>query len=189
MNDSKNGYPAILNEFEEEQLLEQFNQRFISSFRNYTMVKLVLNTGLNSKELTNLKWDDVDLFSGEIHIKSDSIYSRRKLSISFEIIEMLEEWRERQDIEWGGSEYVFCTRNGDKLVQTYINDMLTTYKDKALIDKYVGVNTLRHTFGVKLYKECDDLNEVRDIMGLSHNSYHIMYYKVLAERTDLGYLI
>ena len=60
--------PDVLTLDEQEKLLNQFNLRYITSQRNKTMIQLLLNTGLRLSEMTNLKWNDIDLMTGQVKV-------------------------------------------------------------------------------------------------------------------------
>ena len=58
---AKRKIPEILTEYEQEQLINVFNTRYFNSFRNRTMIKIFLASGLRLSELINLKWKDVPM--------------------------------------------------------------------------------------------------------------------------------
>ena len=60
--------PDVLTLDEQEKLLNQFNLRYITPQRNKTMIQLLLNTGLRLAEMTNLKWNHVDLMTGQLKV-------------------------------------------------------------------------------------------------------------------------
>jgi integrase/recombinase XerD len=47
--------PVILTKEEQERLINIFNERYPSSFKNKIMVRLMLDTGLRLSEVLNLK--------------------------------------------------------------------------------------------------------------------------------------
>ena len=60
--------PTVLTEDEQERLLEQANPRYPTGERNQTMLRLMLNTGLQLAEVTALKWRDIDLTTGKLMV-------------------------------------------------------------------------------------------------------------------------
>jgi len=58
---SKRKIPVVLTESEQEDLLNQFNTRYVTSQRNKVIFGLMLNTGLRVSEATSLRWEDVNL--------------------------------------------------------------------------------------------------------------------------------
>ena len=87
--------PDVLTEYEQQLLLNQFNLRYIASQRNRTIIKLLLNTGLRLSEMTNLKWSNVNLITGQIKVIERKCMKDRIIYIDGEMIEDLKKWQER----------------------------------------------------------------------------------------------
>lgn len=87
--------PDVLTEYEQQLLLNQFNLRYIASQRNRTIIKLLLNTGLRLSEMTNLKWSNVNLITGQIKVIERKCMKDRIIYIDGEMIEDLQKWQER----------------------------------------------------------------------------------------------
>ena len=60
--------PDILTPQEQDQLLNVFNLRYITPHRNKTMVRVLLDAGLRLSEMTNLKWRDINLMTGQLKV-------------------------------------------------------------------------------------------------------------------------
>ena len=93
--------PDVLTLDEQEKLLNQFNLRYITSQRNKTMIQLLLNTGLRLSEMTNLKWNDIDLMTGQVKVVEGKGLKDRILWLDEETLTMLGKWKQRQFKEWG----------------------------------------------------------------------------------------
>jgi integrase/recombinase XerD len=50
-----------LNASEIKKVLEYWNTKYFSQYRNKIIMKLILNTSLRISEIINLKWDDINL--------------------------------------------------------------------------------------------------------------------------------
>lgn len=59
----KRKIPMILIEEEQQDFLDHFNTRYVTSYRNKVMFQLMLNTGLKTSEIASLRWKDVILIS------------------------------------------------------------------------------------------------------------------------------
>ena len=81
--------PDVLTLDEQEKLLNQFNLRYITSQRNKTMIQLLLNTGLRLSEMTNLKWNDIDLMTGQVKVVEGKGLKDRILWLDKETLTML----------------------------------------------------------------------------------------------------
>ncbi|MFP4647509.1 MAG: tyrosine-type recombinase/integrase, partial [Candidatus Acetothermia bacterium] len=64
----KRAIPVVLTEEEQGNLLDQFNTRYVTSYRNKVMFGLMLNTGLRVSEAVSLRWEDVNLTSGKVMV-------------------------------------------------------------------------------------------------------------------------
>ena len=61
----KRAIPVVLTEEEQEDLLDQFNERYVTSQRNRVMFRLMLNTGLRVSAIVSLRWEDVMVREGK----------------------------------------------------------------------------------------------------------------------------
>ena len=60
--------PDILTLDEEKALLEQFNQRYPTSYRNRCMILFALTTGVRVGDLIKPQWEDIEMDTGRCHI-------------------------------------------------------------------------------------------------------------------------
>ncbi|MDO7976747.1 tyrosine-type recombinase/integrase [Oceanotoga teriensis] len=175
--------PIILNEEEQTRLINVFNERYPSSFRNKVMVRFMLDTGLRLSEAINLKWKHVDLMSGILNVFEGKGKKDRNLYVRDESIELLQKWKKRQaDVLKNKEinikpEYVFTTLKGNKISSRYVREMIYKYTDKAGIHKErkISPHTLRHTFATDLYKKTKDIRKVQKALGHSDLSTTMIY--------------
>lgn len=85
--------PKILNKEEQEKLIEVFNTRYPSQYRNKTMIILMLDTGLRLSEIINLKWKHINIMSGEIKVIEGKGAKDRALWINENTLEKLKKWK------------------------------------------------------------------------------------------------
>ncbi|MCF7891067.1 tyrosine-type recombinase/integrase, partial [Candidatus Bipolaricaulota bacterium] len=154
----KRQIPVVLTEEEQQGLLNQFNERYVTSQRNKVMFGLMLNTGLRVSEATSLRWEDVNLTSGKVMVREGKGAKDRTLWVDQDQREELGEWKGRQ-VEKVGElpKWVFPTLRegnaGEKLAIQQVWKTLKTYAEKAGIEKDISPHTLRHTFATDLYRE------------------------------------
>jgi len=65
---NSNKLPDVLTEAEQESLLSQPDPRYPTGQRNYTLLRIMLDTGLRSSEAVSLKWEHVNLMSGKLMV-------------------------------------------------------------------------------------------------------------------------
>ena len=176
--------PDVLDQYEQERLLAQFNLRYVTPHRNKTMIKLLLNTGLRLSEMTNLKWNDVNLLSGQLKVVEGKGLKDRILYIENNIIEDLRSWRERQLEAWGETPYIFTSRNLKLLDGKAVRKMIKTYKDKAGINKNITTHSLRHTFATDLLRDCKNIRIVQKALGHADISTTQIYTHIVDDELE-----
>lgn len=130
----------------------------------YEISLLSLFTGMRAGEIFNLKFGDIDLDNGIIHIKSPKNGEDRVAYITPEIKEILAPKKGKSN------EYVFKDKNGNKIKEVSnaydravkrlgLNNGIEDRKDKVVF------HTLRHTFASWLVMKGTPLYTVSKLMG------------------------
>lgn len=176
--------PDILTINEQEKLLNQFNLRYITPQRNKTIIQLLLNTGLRLAEMTNLKWKDVDLMTGQLKVVEGKGLKDRILWLDEQTLVMLGEWKQRQYKEWGKTDYVFTTRTLSLLDGKAVRMMIKTYAEKAGISKHITTHSLRHTFASDLLRETKNIRIVQKALGHADISSTQIYTHIVDEELE-----
>lgn len=174
--------PEILTLEEQEMLLNVFNKRYYTSRRNKCMINLFLATGLRVSELSSLKWEDVNLHSGQIKVVDGKGSKDRILWMNHNMLQELRNWKEDQDKK-ARSNYVFSTGQGNKLNDRDIREMLNIYSKKS-IGKRISPHTLRHTFATDLYRETKDIRLVQKALGHSDLSTTMIYTHIVDDELE-----
>lgn len=176
--------PDVLTLDEQKKLLNQFNLRYITSQRNKTMIQLLLNTGLRLSEMTNLKWNDIDLMTGQVKVVEGKGLKDRILWLDEETLTMLGKWKQRQFKEWGRSDLVFTTRTLHSLDGKAVRSMIKTYSDKAGIKKHITTHSLRHTFASDLLRDTKNIRIVQKALGHADISSTQIYTHIVDEELE-----
>ena len=176
--------PDVLTLDEQEKLLNQFNLRYITSQRNKTMIQLLLNTGLRLSEMTNLKWNDIDLMTGQAKVVEGKGLKDRILWLDENTLTMLGKWKQRQFKEWGRSDLVFTTRTLHSLDGKAVRSMIKTYSDKAGIKKHITTHSLRHTFASDLLRDTKNIRIVQKALGHADISSTQIYTHIVDEELE-----
>ena len=174
--------PEVLTLEEQEMLLKVFNKRYYTSRRNKCMINLFLATGLRVSELSSLKWEDVNLHSGQIKVVGGKGSKDRILWMNHNMLQELRNWKEDQDKK-ARSNYVFATGQGNKLNDRDIREMLNIYSKKS-IGKRISPHTLRHTFATDLYRETKDIRLVQKALGHSDLSTTMIYTHIVDDELE-----
>ena len=134
-----------------------------------------LATGLRRGELLGLKWQDVDLDSGVIHVrrqvgridgkvqeaplKTKNAY--RNISIGADAISIL---REKKKQDGGRSEYVFPSPTGGPMSPDSVLKMLHRVLERAGLPE-LRFHDLRHTFATLALQNGVDIKTVSGMLG------------------------
>ena len=139
----------------------------------YELYYLDLATGLRRGELLGLKWGDVDLDHGVIHVRRQvsridgkvkevplkTKNSYRNISISKDAVEMLKEMEEHKTCE-----YVFPSPNGGPISPDSVLNMLHRVLDRAGLPS-IRFHDLRHTFATLALQNGVDIKTVSGMLG------------------------
>jgi len=134
---------------------------------------LAVHTGMRQGELLNLKWDDVDLDAGVLHVRgTKTARSRRTVTLSETALEALRSHRERQlseidrvGILWQKNGLVFATGigtllNRQNLTQRSFRPLLV----KAGLPR-IRFHDLRHTCATILLSNGVHAKFVQELLG------------------------
>ena len=175
----KRQFPDILTPDEERRLLEQFNRRYPTSFRNWCMIFLALNTGMRVADLINLKWSDIELDTGRTHLKKGKGKKDRVIFIKPAILSGLLDMSKKMNREPMG--LVFTTLQGQPVKDSYLRKMIAEKARKAGIKKRVHFHLLRHTYLTRLYTRTKDIRLVQEVAGHASIDTTMIYTHVSGE--------
>ena len=149
---------------------------FLSEAKNsgvFEMYYIELATGLRRGELLGLKWEDIDLTQGIIHIRRQiaringkvveaplkTKNSYRSLPIGADAVEILKTMKEKSC-----DEYVFPSPNGGPISPDSVLHMLHRVLQRAGLPK-VRFHDLRHTFSTLALQNGVDIKTVSGMLG------------------------
>ncbi len=148
--------PRFLNKEEIEKLLHSCTKGL------FPFVYTALNTGMRKSELIHLRWQDIDLDNREITVCSRQDWQSksgksRTIGINDNLFRFLKKYKHQK------SEYVFCTKDGNLLV----NNLNRRFRNAAKRAGLTGVciHTLRHTFASRLIMRGVPLVTVSKLLG------------------------
>lgn len=139
----------------------------------YELYYLDLATGLRRGELLGLKWDDIDLDQGMIHVRRQvyridgeirevplkTKHSYRSISISKDAVELLREMKTRRV-----SEYVFPSPTGGPISPDSVLHMLHRVLKRAGLPS-MRFHDLRHSFATLALQNGVDIKTVSGMLG------------------------
>ncbi len=162
-----------LTEKEVERLIEAARKRGRNSARDTAAILLAYRHGLRAQELCQLRWAQVDLRSGRLHV------NRAKGGI--ESVHPLHgpELRALRPLQ-GNSPYVFTTEAGSPVTTAWFLRMVQRTGRVAKLPFAVHPHMLRHACGYKLANDGHDTRSLAHYLG-HRNLQSTARYTALAE--------
>ncbi len=144
-------------------LLKQPNKRTYTGFRDYVIMMLLLDTGIRSRELVELKTSHLNTADKNIFINKAKNGLSRVVPVSDKVMYLLKALLDLNN----QSEYIFQTINGNKLNRGTVYKKLKHYGELADINKSarVSAHTFRHTFAKLSIQNGANIFELQKILG------------------------
>lgn len=121
------------------------------------IIEFAINTGMRKGEIFNLKWHDIDMTNGIIHVLKTKSGQKREVPMNETIKNIF--FRVRKD---PGSPYVFASHTGKAFVE--VKHSFYTALKEANIENF-RFHDLRHTFASHLVMRGVDLLTVKELLG------------------------
>lgn len=131
--------PAIIT----KQDVESFRQKILEnrSRRDYAIVTLLAYSGMRISEAVNLKLSDINLTAKEIIVRYGKGKKQRLVIINDKVANAIKAYlSERGKLRNKDSEYLFISRESNRISRTRINHIFNDYSDK------ITPHMLRHFF-------------------------------------------
>jgi len=165
---------TVIATFTKEQLKNLFRQPNLKTFtgvRDYTIMMLMLETGIRVNELAGLSLNDIRWEDGLICIKNAKSYRERLVPIQNPMKAQLKKYIAiRGYVE---SEALFVTVDGTRLTKRGIQQRIVKYGKMAKIkDVRCSPHTFRHTFAKLSVQQGANIFELQTILG--HTSMEVV---------------
>ena len=134
--------------------------------RNTLVMELLYATGLSVSELVNIKVANIDQKNRTIKVLGKGSKER--------IVIFNNHTKEAMDIylregyktfNKEGSQYLILNKNGNKLSERYVRNIVDKFVRKAGLNIKIGPHTLRHTFATDMLENGSDLMTVKELLG------------------------
>ena len=168
-----------LTEGEVERLLAAAKGRGRYGHRDATMILLAYRHGLRVSELVALRWDQVDLPEGMLHVNrvkrgTASVHPLRGPEIRA-LRKLLREGLT-------GGAYVFLTERGGPMTAAGFRKLLARIGEEADLGFSVHPHMLRHGCGFKLANDGHDTRAIQHYLGHKNIQHTVRYTELSAER-------
>jgi len=139
----------------------------------YDLTILLLDTGARLTEITKLKWDQIDLNEGTLHLYRSKVNNSSVLKMTLRCIDVLTQKKETMINQW-----VFNSRDGGHRLPPN-RPLRNALKS---IDPTLTIHHLRHIYASKLAAQGMGITEIGAILGHSHATMTEHYAHLTAEK-------
>jgi type 1 fimbriae regulatory protein FimE len=150
--------------------------------RDATLILIAFRHGLRVSELVSLRWDQIDLEQGLLHVSrlKNGVPSTHPLRGPE--IRALRRLRR----EYGISPYVFTTERRGTITDSSVRKIIARAGDQAQFGFPVHPHMLRHACGFKLANDGQDTRAIQHYLG-HRNIQHTVRYTELAPDRFKGF--
>lgn len=160
--------PQVLSIQEIDAIIEAVDMTRPEGLRDRTIIEVLYSCGLRVSELCNLKFSDLFLEEGYIHVLGKG-NKDRLVPISSTAINRLRDWfvqRQKVVIRPGEDDYVFVSlTRGKHLSRITVFVNIKQYALKAGITKEISPHTFRHSFATHLLQGGANLRAIQAMLG------------------------
>jgi integrase/recombinase XerD len=174
----------VIQTFSHEQiqkLLGVIDMKHPTGFRNYTIILLLLDTGIRLSELIGLKIDDIDFQQSCLLVKGKG-NKERVVPFGSQVRRTLRRYvmRFRSEPDSPRTEEVFLSEDGFSLRPRAVQSMLKRLEKKANLSG-IGVNPhrFRHTFAREFLVNGGNIFSLQKILGHSSLEVVKMYVNLM----------
>jgi len=146
--------PVVLSKEELNKMIESTH-----NLQHKLVIMFLYYAGLRLDEVRNLKWDELDIDRGLIHLKTTKGKRHRIVFLHEQIKQALSVF----GIKDKGA--IFTSQRGTKYNKRTIQQIVKNSSKKAQIKKNVTPHTLRHSFATHLLEAGADIRYIQKLLG------------------------
>src|ERR1035441_9967883 len=163
---------------EVEKLLQASAKLGRHGARDRTLVLIAYRHGLRVSELVALRWDQVDLKAGLLHVARLKNGIASTHPIRGPELRALRELRR----DYPSSPYLFVSELGGPLTPATVRKLITRAGEKAKLPFPIHPHMLRHSTGYKLANDGHDTRALQHYMGHKNIMHTVRYTDMAPER-------
>lgn len=147
-------------------------------YRDKTLILLMYRHGLRVSEAIDLRWDQMNLRSGQVHI--NRLKNGKPSTHYLEGDELRALRRLRRDYPDGP--FIFVTERGGPLTRSTVNKLITRAGDRAGLGFPAHPHMLRHACGYFLANKGVDTRTIQDYLGHKSIQHTVVYTELSPTR-------
>lgn len=146
--------------------------------RDRIILTMFLTTGMRLSELVNLDFDNIE--GKTVSIRQGKGNSSRKVNISNNLVDLLEEYKENMKYQDGKA--IFVSQMQKRMSVRTVQNLVDKYIGKAGLDTDIySTHKLRHTAATLMLVQKTDISTIQKILGHKNLSTTQIYAHVLEE--------
>jgi len=161
-----------------EKLLQAAGRLGRHGARDRTLLLIAYRHGLRVSELVTLRWDQVDLKAGVLHV------ARLKNGVPSTHPIRSRELRSLRDLkrDYPNSPYMFVSELGGPITAATVRKLLARAGEKAKLPFPIHPHMLRHSTGYKLANDGQDTRAIQQYLGHRNITHTVRYTELSPER-------
>lgn len=156
--------------------IEKYSYKALT--RDIAILELLFATGLRVSEVSNIKYHDINLSSGNIKVLGKGGKERTIQICDQEVKIALKEYLSLFKDEILKKEWFFINRLSNKFTEYSIANMIKKYQTKANIQQHLTPHMFRHSFATMLLEEGVDIRYIQGMLGHTSISTTQIYTQV-----------
>ena len=163
---------------EVEKVLQASSKLGRHGARDRTLILLAYRHGLRVSELVSLRWDQVDLKAGLLHVARLKNGLASTHPIRGPELRALRELRRN----YPSSPYLFVSELGGPLTPATFRKLLARAGERAKLPFPIHPHMLRHSTGYKLANDGHDTRAIQQYLGHRNITHTVRYTELSPER-------
>jgi len=148
--------------------------------RDYSIIMIAYHHALRVSELVGLKWSQIDLNQGLIHVNRLKNGVASVHPISGNNIRALRKLKR----DYPETQYVFITERKGPMVADTVRKLFKRAGEKAKLPFPIHFHMLRHSTGFKLANDKQDTRAIQHYMGHRNIQHTVRYTELASGRFD-----
>jgi len=176
--------PLFLTEEEVTKLIEAVKLKGERDYRDRAVMETFYSTGIRVSELVGLNIEDVDFIGGIVKVLGKG-KKERIVPIGEQALSTIRAYLKRRKQQ--GADAVFLNKNGKRITDRGIRNIIGKYIRIASIRHGVSCHTFRHSFATHLLNRGADLRSVQELLGHVNLSTTQIYTHLTTEKLKSVY--
>ena len=163
---------------EVEKLLQASSKVGRHGARDRTLILLAYRHGLRVSELVTMRWEQIDLQAGLVHVARLKNGLASTHPIRGPELRALRELRR----DYPESPYLFVTERGGPMTPATARKLIARAGERAKLPFPIHPHMLRHSAGYKLANEGHDTRSIQQYLGHRNITHTVRYTELSPER-------